>query len=184
MLFSEDSLCQLIKKGSFLVRFEFHPSSLYRTIPLLDCTPTHHRKTSAYTRGLDSLSSCLDAMFQSKIIEARKYIPSVIQALKSGILSDVLVPALVDRFLQYGTLLNSEQFDLIVKLLNSALVDQHSALMLLPLTTIIYRVRLGGREGGRERREWGGSEGEGGRERRKWEGSEGEGEREKEVGRK
>lgn len=79
-------------------------------------------------------------MFESKIIEARKYVPSVIQALKSGILSDELVPELVDRFLQYGVLLSSEQFDLVVRLLNSALVDKQSAMALLPLMTIIYRV--------------------------------------------
>lgn len=91
-------------------------------------------------RGLDSLANCLDAMFQSKIVEARKYVPSVIQALKTGILSEELVPSLVVRFLQYGVLLSSEQFDLVVKLLNSALVDQQSAMMLLPLTTVIYRV--------------------------------------------
>lgn len=111
-----------------------------RKIPFLDSTPTHRHHTSMYLRGLDSLYSCLDAMFQSKIIEARKYVPSVIQALKSGILADELVPALVDRFFEYGVLLSSEQFDLVVKLLNSALVDQQSAMMLLPLTTVIYRV--------------------------------------------
>ena len=66
--------------------------------------------------------------------------PSVTQALKSGILSEDLVPALVDCFLQYGVLLSSEQFDLVVKLLNSALVDQQSAMTLLPLMTVIYRV--------------------------------------------
>lgn len=117
---------------------------------MLDSTPSHERQSSAYTRGLESLTSCLDALFQSKIIEARKYVPSVIQALKSGILSDVLVPSLVDRFWQYGALLSSEQFDLVVKLLNSALVDERSAVMLLPLTTVIYRVGLVKFESGRK----------------------------------
>ena len=67
---------------------------------MLDSTPTHHRQTSVFQRGMDSLSNCLDAMFQSKIIEARKYVPSVIQALKTGILSEELVPSLVDRCVQ------------------------------------------------------------------------------------
>ena len=116
------------------------PSPTCRKIPVLDSSPSHRQQSPSYQRGLDSLTSCLDAMFQSKIIEARKYVPSVIQALKSGILSEELVPCLVDRFLQYGVLLSSEQFDLVVKLLNSALVDQQSAMMLLPLTTVIYRV--------------------------------------------
>lgn len=62
------------------------------------------------------------------------------QALKTGILFNVLVPELVHRFLDFSALLSSEQFDLVVKLLNSALIDEQSAMMLLPLTTIIYRV--------------------------------------------
>ena len=109
-------------------------------IPLLEGTPTHRHKSVEYARGVDTLVNCLDAMFQSKIIEARKYVPSLIQSLKSGILSDILMPALVDRFWQYGVLLTSEQFDLVVKLLNSALVDEKSAMTLLPLMTVIYRV--------------------------------------------
>jgi myotubularin-related protein 5/13 len=91
-------------------------------------------------RDFDALKSCLDAIFHSKIIEARKYVPTVTQALKNGILSDVLVPELVQWFLEFGVLLSSEQFDLIVKFMNCALIDEHSALLLLPLTTIIYRV--------------------------------------------
>ena len=109
-------------------------------IPLLECTPRHKRQSSAFLRDFDALKSCLDAIFHSKIIEARKYLPTVTQALKNGILSDVLVPELVQWFLEFGVLLSSEQFDLIVKFMNCALVDEHSALLLLPLTTIIYRV--------------------------------------------
>lgn len=63
------------------------------------------------------------------------------QALKTGTLFNVLVPELVNQFLDFSALLSSEQFDLVVKLLNSALIDEQSAMMLLPLTTIIYRVR-------------------------------------------
>ncbi len=124
--------------------FDEHVSdiSLNRMVPILDTTPSHRHKSLEYSRGVDSLINCLDAMFQSKIIEARKYVPSLIQSLKSGILSDVLMPALVDRFWQYGVLLSSEQFDLVVKLLNSALVDEKSAMTLLPLMTVIYRVSV------------------------------------------
>lgn len=42
--------------------------------------------------------------------------------------------------LDYGVLISSEQFDMIVKIMNSALVDEKVAMVLLPLTTIIYRV--------------------------------------------
>ena len=43
--------------------------------------------------------------------------------------------------MEFGVLLGTEQFDLIVKVMNSALVDEKSAMNLLPMTTIIYRVR-------------------------------------------
>ena len=89
---------------------------------------------------MEILRNCLDTIFQSKIIEARKYIPSVTQSLKNGTLSIALVPELVHRLLEFGVLLSSDQFDLIVKLLNSALVDEQSAMAVLPLSTIIYRV--------------------------------------------
>ncbi|XP_064399586.1 myotubularin-related protein 5-like isoform X3 [Halichondria panicea] len=108
-------------------------------IPLLENTPPHKPLSSNFNRHLETLQKCLDAIFHSKIIEARKYIPSVMKDLKTGVLAHVLVPELVERFLQFSALLSSEQFDLVVKLLNSALIDSQSALLLLPLTTIIYR---------------------------------------------
>ena len=40
-----------------------------------------------------------EVLFQSKIIESRKYIPSVTQTLKSGILAEVLVPELINCIL-------------------------------------------------------------------------------------
>ena len=39
-------------------------------------------------------------------------------------------------------LISSDQFDVIVKVVNSALIDEKVAMMLLPLTTIIYRVSV------------------------------------------
>ena len=53
-----------------------------------------------FQRDLESLRSCLDALFQSKIIEARKYIPMVSQALKQPSLAHSLVPELVRRLMQ------------------------------------------------------------------------------------
>ena len=151
--------CQIIRRAEFLeeiwydAKFAYKYLNLlithththshtfsYSNIPLLECTPKHKRQSSAFLRDFDALKACLDAIFHSKIIEARKYVPTVTQALKNGILSDVLVPELVQWFLEFGVLLSSEQFDLIVKFMNCALVDEHSALLLLPLTTIIYRV--------------------------------------------
>ena len=53
-----------------------------------------------------------------------------------------LVSELVHRLLDYGVLISSDQFDVIVKVVNSALIDEKVAMMLLPLTTIIYRVSV------------------------------------------
>lgn len=110
-----------------------------RNIPLLNAETHHLKKSSSYLRDIDLLINCLDAIFQNKILEARKYIPTVTQTLKSGIVSDSLVPELVDHIMEFGVLLGTEQFDLIVKVMNSALVDEKSAMNLLPMTTIIYR---------------------------------------------
>ena len=57
-------------------------------------------------------------------------------------------------------LLSSDQFDILVKIINSALTDNKSAIALLPVSTIMYRVSEGGMEGGRE----GGMASGGGRE--------------------
>ena len=46
-------------------------------------------------------------------------------------------------------LLSSDQFDILVKIINSALTDNKSAIALLPVSTIMYRVSEGGMEGGR-----------------------------------
>ena len=56
--------------------------------------------------------------------------------------SKALVSELVHRLLDYGVLISSDQFDVIVKVVNSALIDEKVAMMLLPLTTIIYRVSV------------------------------------------
>ena len=87
-------------------------------------------------------------MFQNKILEARKYIPIVTQALKNRCLAHSLVPEMVRWLLKIGgVLLSSEQFDVVVKIVNSALIDSTTAVALLPVSTIMYRVS------GRERRE-------------------------------
>ena len=81
---------------------EYTHTSSCRNIPLLECAPKHKHQSSAFMHDFDALKSCLDA------IEARKYVPTVIQALKNGILSDILVPELVQWCLEFGVLLSSE----------------------------------------------------------------------------
>ena len=90
--------------------------------------------------NLDMLRNCLDAIFHDKVLEARKYLPSVIAALGNHNVSTALYPELVLRILKFGALANSEQYDMIVKIMNSALSDREVATVLLPLIVIIYRV--------------------------------------------
>jgi myotubularin-related protein 5/13 len=111
-------------------------------VPFLDISQTNADKNPSptYQRDLESLRSCLDTLFQSKIIEARKYIPMVTQALKQRCLANSLVSELVHRVIQVNSVvLSSDQFDILVKLINSAVTDERSAMALLPVSTIMYR---------------------------------------------
>ena len=51
-----------------------------------------------------------------------------------------------------SVVLSSDQFDILVKIINSSVTDDKTAMALLPVSTIMYRVREreGGREGERE----------------------------------
>ena len=66
--------------------------------------------------------------------------PSVTLYLKQSILTDVFVPELVNKLLECGGLLVSEQFELLVRLVNSAMGDENTAVAILPLLTVFYRV--------------------------------------------
>ncbi|CAI8053839.1 Myotubularin-related protein 5 [Geodia barretti] len=80
-------------------------------------------------------------LFQSKVIEARKYIPMVTQALKQLSLVRSLVPELVQRVMQVNSVvLSSDQFDILVKIINSSVTDNKTAMALLPVSTIMYRL--------------------------------------------
>ena len=59
--------------------------------------------------------------------------------------------------------LSSDQFDILVKIINSSVTDNRTAMALLPVSTIMYRVR--GRGRGRKRGREGEGEGGKGRER-------------------
>lgn len=75
-----------------------------RDIPLLEATLRRSAKnTPSFQREVDSLRGCLDAIFHNKFLEARKYIPSVTQSLKSGKVSVslTLVPELVHRLMEF-----------------------------------------------------------------------------------
>lgn len=91
-------------------------------------------------KDLDMLRNCLDAIFHDNVLEARKYLPRAISSLGNHSVSATLYPELVHRVLKFGALMNSEQYDMIVKIMNSALSDREIAAVLLPLVVIIYRV--------------------------------------------
>ena len=98
------------------------------------------RSASLVMKDRQCLSRCLTAIFDNKIIEARKYLPSVTLYLKQSLLTDVFVPELVNKLLHCGGLLVSEQFELLVRLVNSAMGDENTAVAILPLLTVFYRV--------------------------------------------
>ena len=60
--------------------------------------------------------------------------------LKQNLLTEVFVPELVNKLLECGGLLVSEQFELLVRLVNSAMGDENTAMAVLPLLTVFYRV--------------------------------------------
>ena len=89
---------------------------------------------------MDSLASCLDAIFEGKILEARKYITVVTLSLKQGSTTAIFVSELVERLLKYGAALNSEQFELLCRLVNSAIINERMAMSMLPLAAVFYQV--------------------------------------------
>ena len=115
-------------------------------MPIIDKLKESHHKTmkrysNAVSNEIGLLKKCLDALFQSKIYEARKYIPLITQSFKNDAVARLFVPELVQRLTTYGGFLSTEQFDILVKLLNSAMIHESMAALLLPLSTAFYRVR-------------------------------------------
>ena len=113
-------------------------------MPLLEA-PSLNRTTlesvsNVVHREVDSLAACLDAIFEGKILEARKYITVVILSLKQGSTTGIFVSELVERLLKYGALLSSEQFELLVRLVNSAIINEKMAMTILPLAAVFHQV--------------------------------------------
>ena len=114
--------------------------------PIVEKMRESHHKTmkrysSSVTNEIELLRKCLDALFENKIYEARKCIPLITQSFKNDAVARLFVPELVQRLTTYGGFLGPEQFDILVKLMNSAMVQEAMAARLLPLATAFYRVR-------------------------------------------
>ena len=100
------------------------------------------RFPSIVMRDEESLSKCLDAIFNNKILEARKYLPSVTLSLKQNLLMDGFVPELVNKLLRCGGLLVSEQFEVLVRLVNSAMGDDNTTMAILPLLSVLSLIHI------------------------------------------
>lgn len=99
------------------------------------------RRSISVIKEIELLQNCLNALFENKIYEARKFVPLITQSFKNDAVAKFFVPELVQRLNDYGGFLGQEQFDILVKLMNSAMVHESMAARLLPLLTAFYRVR-------------------------------------------
>ncbi|GFR59486.1 myotubularin-related protein 13, partial [Elysia marginata] len=97
------------------------------------------------TRRLEVLRSCVGFIFDNKISDARIIFPAVLRALKSGVARLALTQELGDQVKGNRAMLEHQQFELVVKLLNCALLndsslDEHGvAAAIIPLATTFCR---------------------------------------------
>ena len=118
-----------------------------RNVPLLNTTedkqPGHlsiTRLSSSLGREMDSFHKFLDALFSSRILEARKFFPSVTMSLRNRTITDIFVPELVNKLLKNGPYMTPDQFEVLVRIINCAIVDEKIAMRILPLTSVFYQV--------------------------------------------
>ena len=98
------------------------------------------RSSSALLRDSDALNKFLDALFNCRVLEARKYFPAVTLSLRANTTLNIFIPELVNRLLKRGSFLTSEQFEILVRVLNIVLTNEKVAVQVLPLTTVFYQV--------------------------------------------
>ena len=99
-----------------------------------------HRSSSALLRDVDALNKFLDALFNCRVLEARKYFPAVTLSLRANTTINIFVPELVNRLLKRGSFLMPEQFEILVRVLNIVLTNEKVAIQVLPLTAVFYQV--------------------------------------------
>ncbi|XP_077995141.1 myotubularin-related protein 13-like isoform X2 [Glandiceps talaboti] len=96
-------------------------------------------------RRLEVLRTCVTNIFENKILDSRKTFPAVLRSLKSRVVRNALTKELALHALQNRAMLESQQFDLIVRLMNCALQEdacseEHAvSTALLPLTAVFCR---------------------------------------------
>uniref|UniRef100_A0A4W4GIP0 SET binding factor 1 n=1 Tax=Electrophorus electricus TaxID=8005 RepID=A0A4W4GIP0_ELEEL len=100
-------------------------------------------------RRLEVVRNCINYIFDSKMLEAKKLMPAVLRALKGRAARVCLTQELNQHVLQNRAVLDDQQFDYIVRMMNCTLqdcshMDEHGiAAALLPLVTAFCR-KLGG----------------------------------------
>ncbi|GCB65238.1 hypothetical protein scyTo_0011847 [Scyliorhinus torazame] len=96
-------------------------------------------------RRLEVVRNCITYIFENKMLEAKKLLPAMLRALKGRAARQCLTQELNSHVLQNRAVLDHQQFDYIVRMMNSALqdctpLDEHLvAAALLPLVTAFCR---------------------------------------------
>jgi myotubularin-related protein 5/13 len=120
------------------------PSDIFSNVPLAEFESTNGftsltRNTTSTQKDMEALTKFLDALFSSRILEARKYLGTVNMSLRQRTITDVFVPELVNKLLRNGPYLTPDQFEVLVMVVNCAIVDEKVAMSILPLASVFYQ---------------------------------------------
>ncbi|XP_031559820.1 myotubularin-related protein 13-like [Actinia tenebrosa] len=140
----QDIINQFIKEEASHVE---HFQVINSEPKIVPCSTGSYSRQQHYihSRKLEVLKDCVTYIFDNKISEARMALPSVLRSLKSKGAQLALCHELSLRAKQNRSVLEHDQFDLVVRLMNSALQSDASmdntavAAALLPLTTTFCR---------------------------------------------
>uniref|UniRef100_A0A8C2G4I6 SET binding factor 1 n=1 Tax=Cyprinus carpio TaxID=7962 RepID=A0A8C2G4I6_CYPCA len=117
--------------------------------PLTDIVDRNGNVLANSARRLEVVRNCITYIFDNKMLEAKKLMPAVLRALKGRAARVCLTQELNLHVLQNRAVLDTQQFDYIVRMMNCTLqdcshMDEHGiAAALLPLVTAFCR-KLGG----------------------------------------
>ncbi|XP_038054357.1 myotubularin-related protein 13-like isoform X3 [Patiria miniata] len=96
-------------------------------------------------RRLEVLRTCLGHIFDNRILDAKKLFPAVLRSLKSRVTRLALFRQLTVYVQENRSLLEQQQFDMVVRLINCALQEDSSSeeyslpMAILPLLSNFYR---------------------------------------------
>ncbi|XP_022088215.1 myotubularin-related protein 13-like isoform X3 [Acanthaster planci] len=96
-------------------------------------------------RRLEVLRTCIGHIFDNRILDAKKLFPAVLRSLKSRVIRQALVRQLALHVQENRSVLEQQQFDMVVRLINCALQEDSCSeeyslsMALLPLITAFCR---------------------------------------------